>query len=93
MSFMMSTTLTVKSPIIHIVASTGPGTSKHSACVLPKTIHIPTNLLPVAVLAVQNMEASGAVSKAQEIEFMALGGSLVMMSKGWFSYEPFISPD
>ncbi|KAF9224071.1 hypothetical protein BS17DRAFT_795625 [Gyrodon lividus] len=32
-------------------------------------------------LAVQNMEASGAVSKAQEIEFMALGGSLVMMSK------------
>lgn len=28
------------------------------------------------------MEASGAVSKAQEIEFMALGGSLVMMSKG-----------
>ncbi|KAF8555658.1 Tco5, signal transduction HAMP domain histidine kinase [Imleria badia] len=33
------------------------------------------------VLAVQNMEASGAVSKTQEIEFMALGGSLVMMSK------------
>lgn len=29
------------------------------------------------------MEASGAVSKTQEIEFMALGGSLVMMSKGW----------
>lgn len=47
----------------------------------------------VVVLAVQNMEASGAVSKAQEIEFMALGGSLVMMSKGWFSYEPFISSD
>ncbi|KAG9313135.1 Tco5, signal transduction HAMP domain histidine kinase [Chiua virens] len=33
------------------------------------------------ILAVQNMEASGAVSKAQEMEFMALGGSLVMMSK------------
>ncbi|KAG1812893.1 uncharacterized protein BJ212DRAFT_1275964 [Suillus subaureus] len=38
--------------------------------------------LNTALLAVQNMEASCAVSKAQEIEFMALGGSLVMMSKG-----------
>lgn len=37
--------------------------------------------LNTALLAVQNMEASCAVSKAQEIEFMALGGSLVMMSK------------
>lgn len=39
-------------------------------------------LIERLVLAVQNMEASCAVSKAQEIEFMALGGSLVMMSKG-----------
>ncbi|KAI9464687.1 Tco5, signal transduction HAMP domain histidine kinase [Boletus coccyginus] len=41
-------------------------------------VRVPLN---TALLAVQNMEASGAVSKAQEIEFMALGGSLVMMSK------------
>ncbi|KAG1795079.1 Tco5, signal transduction HAMP domain histidine kinase [Suillus plorans] len=41
--------------------------------------------LNTALLAVQNMEASCAVSKAQEIEFMALGGSLVMMSKGTVS--------
>jgi len=34
------------------------------------------------VLAVQNMEASGTVVKAQEIEFNALEGSLSMMSKG-----------
>ena len=34
------------------------------------------------VLAVQNMEASGAILKDQEIEFSALGGSLSMMSKG-----------
>ncbi|KIJ21004.1 hypothetical protein PAXINDRAFT_125610 [Paxillus involutus ATCC 200175] len=41
-------------------------------------VRVPLN---TALLAVQNMEASGAVSKSQEIEFMALGGSLVMMSK------------
>ncbi|KAG2144351.1 Tco5, signal transduction HAMP domain histidine kinase [Suillus clintonianus] len=41
-------------------------------------VRVPLN---TALLAVQNMEASCAVSKAQEIEFMALGGSLVMMSK------------
>ena len=35
-----------------------------------------------AVLATQNMEASGVVPKAQEIEFKALEGSLSMMSKG-----------
>ena len=34
------------------------------------------------VLATQNMEASGVVPKAQEIEFKALEGSLSMMSKG-----------
>ena len=34
------------------------------------------------VLAVQNMEASGIVPRAQEIEFKALEGSLSMMSKG-----------
>lgn len=38
--------------------------------------------LPSVVLAVQNMEASGTVAKAQEIEFKALEGSLSMMSKG-----------
>lgn len=41
-------------------------------------VRVPLN---TALLAVQNMETSCAVSKAQEIEFMALGGSLVMMSK------------
>lgn len=34
------------------------------------------------VLAVQNMEATGIVPRAQEIEFKALEGSLSMMSKG-----------
>ncbi len=34
------------------------------------------------MLAVQNMEASGIVPRAQEIEFKALEGSLSMMSKG-----------
>ena len=34
------------------------------------------------MLATQNMEASGVVPKAQEIEFKALEGSLSMMSKG-----------
>lgn len=33
------------------------------------------------VLATQNMEASGVVPQAQEIEFKALEGSLAMMSK------------
>ncbi|KAH7890900.1 Tco5, signal transduction HAMP domain histidine kinase [Phlebopus sp. FC_14] len=45
---------------------------------LTSYVRVPLN---TALLAVQNMEASGAVSKAQEIEFMALSGSLVMMSK------------
>lgn len=34
------------------------------------------------MLAVQNMEASGAITKRFEIEFNALEGSLSMMSKG-----------
>lgn len=37
--------------------------------------------LNTALLAVQNMDASGTVAKAQEIEFKALEGSLNMMSK------------
>ena len=37
--------------------------------------------LNTALLAVQNMEASGTVAKGQEIEFKALEGSLSMMSK------------
>ncbi|KAJ8589557.1 hypothetical protein M405DRAFT_791542 [Rhizopogon salebrosus TDB-379] len=41
-------------------------------------VRVPLN---TALLAVQNMAASHAVSKVQEIEFMALEGSLVMMSK------------
>ncbi|KIJ65498.1 hypothetical protein HYDPIDRAFT_110594 [Hydnomerulius pinastri MD-312] len=45
---------------------------------LTSYVRVPLN---TALLAVQNMEASGAVSKTQELEFMALGGSLVMMSK------------
>ena len=35
-----------------------------------------------SVLAVQNMEASGAIAREQELEFNALEGSLGMMSKG-----------
>ncbi|EGN91820.1 Tco5, signal transduction HAMP domain histidine kinase [Serpula lacrymans var. lacrymans S7.3] len=45
---------------------------------LTSYVRVPLN---TALLAVQNMEASGAVCKAQELEFMALEGSLVMMSK------------
>jgi osomolarity two-component system, sensor histidine kinase SLN1 len=41
-------------------------------------VRVPLN---TALLAVQNMEASGAVAKTQEIEFKALEGSLSMMSK------------
>ncbi|OAX40331.1 hypothetical protein K503DRAFT_714771 [Rhizopogon vinicolor AM-OR11-026] len=41
-------------------------------------VRVPLN---TALLAVQNMAASSAVCKVQEIEFMALEGSLVMMSK------------
>ena len=37
-----------------------------------------------AVLAVQNMAASGTVAQKQEIEFTALKGSLTMMSKGTY---------
>lgn len=40
-----------------------------------------THLNIFAVLAVQNMEASGTVAKTQEVEFKALEGSLSMMSK------------
>lgn len=39
-------------------------------------------LIALLVLAVQNLEASGIVSKSQDIEFKALEGSLSMMSKG-----------
>ncbi|KAH9074915.1 hypothetical protein EDB83DRAFT_2218949 [Lactarius deliciosus] len=42
-------------------------------------VRVPLN---TALLAVQNMEASGIVPRAQEIEFKALEGSLGMMSKG-----------
>ncbi|KIP07109.1 hypothetical protein PHLGIDRAFT_71543 [Phlebiopsis gigantea 11061_1 CR5-6] len=41
-------------------------------------VRVPLN---TALLAVQNMEASGMVAKGQEIEFKALEGSLSMMSK------------
>ncbi|TFK39719.1 hypothetical protein BDQ12DRAFT_681093 [Crucibulum laeve] len=41
-------------------------------------VRVPLN---TALLAVQNMEASGTVVKDQEIEFNALSGSLSMMSK------------
>ena len=41
-------------------------------------VRVPLN---TALLAVQNMEASGTVARAQEIEFKALEGSLNMMSK------------
>ncbi|KAH9930211.1 uncharacterized protein B0H18DRAFT_1116910 [Fomitopsis serialis] len=41
-------------------------------------VRVPLN---TALLAVQNMEASGSVAKAQDIEFRALEGSLSMMSK------------
>ncbi|KAF9466167.1 hypothetical protein BDZ94DRAFT_1252261 [Collybia nuda] len=41
-------------------------------------VRVPLN---TALLAVQNMEASGTVAREQEIEFSALKGSLSMMSK------------
>ncbi|KAF9560107.1 hypothetical protein CPC08DRAFT_708306 [Agrocybe pediades] len=41
-------------------------------------VRVPLN---TALLAVQNMEASGTIAKDQEIEFNALCGSLSMMSK------------
>ena len=41
-------------------------------------VRVPLN---TALLAVQNMEASGVIAKTQEIEFRALEGSLSMMSK------------
>ncbi|KZT67331.1 hypothetical protein DAEQUDRAFT_729184 [Daedalea quercina L-15889] len=41
-------------------------------------VRVPLN---TALLAVQNMEASGSVARSQEIEFKALEGSLSMMSK------------
>ncbi|RDB15349.1 Autoinducer 2 sensor kinase/phosphatase LuxQ [Hypsizygus marmoreus] len=42
------------------------------------SVRVPLN---TALLAVQNMEASGTVARDQEIEFNALEGSLSMMSK------------
>ncbi|KAF8075156.1 hypothetical protein FPV67DRAFT_1476207 [Lyophyllum atratum] len=45
---------------------------------LTSYVRVPLN---TALLAVQNMEASGTVAKEQEIEFNALEGSLSMMSK------------
>ncbi|KAF5373287.1 hypothetical protein D9615_007374 [Tricholomella constricta] len=45
---------------------------------LTSYVRVPLN---TALLAVQNMEASGTVVKEQEIEFSALEGSLSMMSK------------
>ena len=41
-------------------------------------VRVPLN---TALLAVQNMEAAGAIPSNQEIEFKALEGSLSMMSK------------
>ncbi|KAF8997922.1 hypothetical protein BDQ17DRAFT_1362850 [Cyathus striatus] len=41
-------------------------------------VRVPLN---TALLAVQNMEASGTIAKDQEVEFNALSGSLTMMSK------------
>jgi signal transduction histidine kinase len=41
-------------------------------------VRVPLN---TALLAVQNMEAEGAIPKGQELEFTALTGSLSMMSK------------
>lgn len=41
-------------------------------------VRVPLN---TALLAVQNMEATGSVARAQEVEFRALEGSLNMMSK------------
>lgn len=80
-------------PEVYIVACTGPCAPEYSACVLPTIISTFPLTFVVVVLAVQNMEASGLVTKAQEIEFMALGGSLVMMSKGLLSCDPWILPD
>ncbi|KAI0058853.1 hypothetical protein BV25DRAFT_1918961 [Artomyces pyxidatus] len=45
---------------------------------LSTSVRVPLN---TALLAVQNMEASGVVPRAQDIEFKALEGSLSMMSK------------
>lgn len=38
------------------------------------------------VLALQNLEATGSIKKAQELEWVAMGGSLSMMSKGSLSH-------
>ncbi|KAH9057453.1 hypothetical protein EDB87DRAFT_1565234 [Lactarius vividus] len=46
---------------------------------LTSCVRVPLN---TALLAVQNMEATGIIPRAQEIEFKALEGSLGMMSKG-----------
>ncbi|KDQ26517.1 putative Tco5 histidine kinase [Pleurotus ostreatus PC15] len=45
---------------------------------LTSYVRVPLN---TALLAVQNMDASGTIAKTQEIEFKALEGSLSMMSK------------
>jgi len=47
-------------------------------CVLLIQVRVPLN---TALLAVQNMDASGTIAREQEIEFSALEGSLSMMSK------------
>ncbi|THV02531.1 hypothetical protein K435DRAFT_653306 [Dendrothele bispora CBS 962.96] len=49
--------------------------SKHR---LTSYVRVPLN---TALLAVQNMSASGTIAKSQELEFNALEGSLSMMSK------------
>jgi osomolarity two-component system sensor histidine kinase SLN1 len=46
-------------------------------------VRVPLN---TALLAVQNMEASGTIGKDQQLEFDALCGSLSMMSKGMSQY-------
>ncbi|TCD67927.1 hypothetical protein EIP91_011791 [Steccherinum ochraceum] len=52
--------------------------SKRRLTSVVQGVRVPLN---TALLAVQNMEASGALPKGQDIEFNALEGSLNMMSK------------
>lgn len=73
--------------------STGPCSVKHSLWALVALGVAPELSLSDTirtVLAVQNMEASGAIMKDQEIEFSALCGSLSMMSKGVRFYDSHI---
>jgi len=46
----------------------------------------------MVVLAVQNMEATSSISKEQDIEWSALGGSLSMMSKGMSGIRVSLNP-